>query len=296
MKTGTLYYDYAYCPPTWNFFDALLLAEMWRIDLGLDRVRVRCVGGPAEGFRMDALPPYGKSERLRWHQNIVEPMPLLLPSCGERAAWCERREAEQDPGPKIGLGMPSHGFARNGDAAARGLFPFRAIGEHTLAAMAGIAAPYVTISLRETDWHKSRQSNVPDWLQIAKRVERMGFRVVVIRDAMKCQEPIDWPLTSPEASENCLARAALYAGAAMNLGISNGPLWFAWFMGAPVMIFDLLHDDEPCANAGSFAWARLKPGDRGFPNSKPTQRLVWEKARPDIVLDAFAETMEAALA
>lgn len=289
----TLYYDYRVSPPTWNFFDALLLLEMQRIDLGIDRSRVRLVSGDRDGFRMDDLPPYGGEERRRWSRNIVEPMPMLLPSCGERATFIDRREAERDGEPKIGPMFNAHGFARNGEAAKRGLFPFRAPLAMMRASMQAIAAPYVTITLREPVNKQTRTSNVADWLSIAKRIERTGFRVVVIRDAMKAHEPIDWPLVSPEASENCLTRAALYAGAAMNLGIANGPLWFAWFMAAPVMIFDLLHDDEPCANKHSYSWGGLKPGDQGFPNSRPDQRLFWEKATPARVLDAFMETMEA---
>lgn len=291
---GTVYCDFKYSPPTWNFFDVLLAGEIWRVKKGYERIKVKLIPGPVDGFRADDLPPYGGAERRRWMHNICVPMPLLLPSCGEPAEIVTRAEAEADRGPKIGVNEPLHGFHTNGEAAERGIFPFRAPPEfsHGLA----IAAPYVTITLRETGWHRSRQSNVEAWLVIARAIEASGFRVVIIRDAMKAHEPLDWPLTSPQASENCLVRAALYAGADMNLGIANGPLWFAWFMGAPVMIFDLIHDDEPCANVSSYAWANILPGQRGFPNSKPNQRLVWEKAKPSIVLGAFAETMEAALA
>lgn len=294
MSTLTLYYDFAHGPPTWNFFDALLLLEMERLDKGHQKARVRLVAGPKEGFRWDGLPPYGGPERRRWAENICVPMPVMLPSCGEPAEWIERCDAEKDRGPSIGLGGQTHGFKHNGAAAKRGLFPFRVPEKMVHAAFALAGQRYVTITLRETGWHQSRQSKLDRWLPIAQAIQNCGFKVIFIRDAARATEPIEGFETAPAASTNSLARGAFYAGAEMNLGIANGPLWFAWFMKAPVLICNLVHNDEPCASVHSYSWGGLKPGDTGFPNSHARQRLLWGVDEPSAVLAVFAELMEPA--
>lgn len=291
MTTLTLYYDFDHSPPTWNFFDALLYLEIERLQRGFQKTRVRLVAGRKDGWRCDNLPPYGPQERRRWATNICEPMPMLLPSCGAPAEWIDRRDAEKDRGPSIGLGAATHGFRWNGEAARRGLFPFRAV-EHEIAAAFAFAHPYVTITMRNPGWHRSRSSRPDRWLAIAKGIKAYGYNVVFIQDAAKADEPVEGYATAPVASRHAHARAALYAGAEMNIGIACGPLWFAWFMGAPVILCNLVHADEPCANAHSYSWGGLKPGDRGFPNSHSRQRLHWEVDEPEAVLATFRETME----
>jgi hypothetical protein len=290
MYTLNLYIDFAHTPPTWNCFDVLLRGELHRLDIGAERIKVFLIPGDNEGFRHDNLPPFGGAERMRWCKNIVAPMPTLLPSCGEPAVWTTRNQADLDPGPKLGINTHLHGFATNGDAARRKVFPFRAT--PTLTG----GRPYVTITLRETGWHKGRQSDLTAWLKIGAEIERLGHDVIFIRDAATAHMPLGVSgrqyQAPPLVSECSDYRASMYAGAAMNLGIANGPLWFAWFMQAPVMIFDLIHYDEPCANEQSYSWGGLKPGDRGFPNSKATQALYWHKAHPDLVVAAFRDMME----
>src|SRR4051794_12305668 len=56
MKPGTAYYDLSVSPPTFNAFDFLLAAELWRLEQGLDGLDVRVLPGPVEGFRADQLP------------------------------------------------------------------------------------------------------------------------------------------------------------------------------------------------------------------------------------------------
>lgn len=273
-----LVYDYRSSPPTWNAFDALLVGEMCRLDRGEELLEAVCVPGPREGFRDDDLPPFGGAERLRWHENIVRPMGLLLPSCGAPIEIVPREGAAG-----VGLGSHLHGFHTNVEAARRGLAPFRAT-------QAKRDPRLVTISLRETGWWKSRQSNLDDWLVVGRAIRATGLDVIFVRDAAKAGEPLEDFAIAPTASVNSVARANLYASAAMNLGISNGPLWFAWFMAAPVLIFDPIHDDEPCANAAHFRACGLEPGQQ-LPNARPGQRIVWEKARPSAVLAAFDEAM-----
>jgi hypothetical protein len=286
----TAYYDLERNPPTFNFFDFLLRAEMRRMELCEDRLQVRIIPGPMQGFRNDRLPPFGGEERTRWMNNICIPMPMLLPSCGEPAQMDDGSKPE---GPTMGKGQYLVGFRSNTDAAKANLYPFRGIAERTADYKRRHGDGYVTVTLRETGWWKSRQSDLNVWTAAARYIKDMGYRVVFLRDAMKAHEPVDGFPTEPEASLNVAERASLYAGASMNLGIANGPLWFAWFMRAPVAIFNLVHDDEPCASKSSYENSGLQFGAQ-LPNAGKRQRLVWGKDTPESIVDTFCELTEAA--
>lgn len=284
----TAYYDLSRNPPTFNFFDFLLTAERRRRKIGVDRLRVKIIPGPVEGFRQDRLPPYGGAERTRWLENICIPMPCLLPSCGFPAVM---DDGVAPDGPSFGKGEYLVGFKHNVDAAKEGCYPFRALPDVTQKYRQAYGDNYVTVTLRETGWWAGRQSRLDHWVPAARYIRDMGYRVVFIRDAMKADEPIEGFPTEPEASRNVLKRASLYAGAVMNIGIANGPLWFAWFLGAPVAIFNLVHDDEPCASVRSYEGAGLRAGEQ-LPNGGSRQRLIWQKETPELIVDTFCDLVQ----
>lgn len=285
--TLTAYYDLKTSPPTFNAMDFLLVAEMERIKLGLERIRVRVLSGPKDGFRDDSLPPFGAEARRRWLENIVLPMPLLLPSCDGPAVYDDGDEPE---GHSIGRGEYLVGFGVQVRAARANVFPFRGTFERAQAYEARHGKGYVTVTFRETGWWKSRQSDLQAWAIAASVIKSKGYRVVIVRDGVRAHEPFEGFPTEPAASLNVVERASLYAGAAMNLGIANGPLWFCLFMGAPVAIFNLVHDDEPSASASMFEGAGLKVGTQ-LPNMGKNQRLVWGKDTPEAIVGTFNELM-----
>lgn len=283
----TAYYDLATSPPTYNFFDFLLTAEGKRLELGEQRMRVRILPGPVEGFRRDRLPPYGGDERSRWLENICMRMPELLPSCGEPAQMDDGTVFND--GPSIGRGEYLVGFHTNVNAARRGLAPFTGDTKITNRYRARHGA-YVTISMRETAWYASRQSKLENWLPAADAIKAMGYEVVFVRDAAKAEEVVPGHRIEPGASKRIVERASLYAGAKMNLGISNGPMWFAWFMGVPVAIFNLVHTDEPYTSAETFKACGLPLGEQ-LPNARTRQRLVWEKDTAGAIVNTFRDLM-----
>lgn len=282
MTEATLLFDTARNPPTWNFADALLFGEAWRRQHGFDRLMVKV---SANGFRSDRLPPYGDDERARWRDNIVAPMAAMLPSCGKPAQLIGADDAPAAN--EFGRGAVTIGFKHLVAAARRNLYPFRANETRTEDYRRQFGRNYVTITLRDPGWWPARTSVTADWIKVAEGIRRRGLDVLFVRDAAQAGEPIDdWPVAPAVASVRSDERAAIYAGAVMNIGIVTGPLLFAWFMGVPVIAFDWLHDHVPCANAPFYARAGLPVGSQ-FANAKPGQWIHWGKASPAEVLATF---------
>jgi hypothetical protein len=281
--TGTAYYDLAKNPPSFNFVDFLLVAESWCISKGVGpgNLTVAVLPGPRDGFRNDALPPYGKEERTRWLENIVLPMPILLPSCGRPAILGDVPPERQF----FGRGEYPIGLRTLTKIARQGIYPFRAPPDLIAAARAKYGAKYVTITERNTGWWVERTTNLNEWRVVARELERTGYRVVLIPDGTKADREIEGFETDPEAGCKVLPRAALYAGAAMNFGIPSGPMWLAWFMGVPVIMCKML-TNEPPTMTGSYAAAGIPPGSQ-MPNARAGQRFLWQPENAASILDAF---------
>lgn len=299
MTTGTFFYDLSVSPAGWDFLPALMGAEIWRIRKGLDRLTVKVVPGPDQGFRRDALPEPLEARR-RMLENVVLPLPALLPSCGEAA-----RVISREPAPdhnelvnSIGWGEPRYGIDKSLDAATRSMQPLRAEDDLIEYCQGLYGAPrvgYVTITLRECSYHVSRNSNTAAWRQVARELRAQRIPVVVLRDAHQDNIALsdDWgDVRWFPCARRLRLRAALYAGAAMNLGVNNGPMWLPLFLGAPVLMFKMLDDFSPCTDPGFFECAGLPVGSN-WPNARAGQRLVWEPDAAETILRVFDEVIGA---
>ena len=109
-----------------------------------------------------------------------------------------------------------------------------------------------TVTLRETRHVPHRNSNIDRWRAFAKRIG-----AVVIEDyRIKPMHIHD--------------RMALYAGAEMNFGVTNGPMGMLYLTDYPYMVFDCL------TNAKGFASHGIEIGGQ-VPWANKNQRLVWDK-------------------
>lgn len=136
----------------------------------------------------------------------------------------------------------------------------------------------VTITLRESDHWRFRNSNKPAWIAFANDLKKKGKQVIFLRDTARAEEEIEGHDIFPQASYDLEIRLALYEQAEANLFISNGPCGLAWAGSRPYLIFQPM--DEDCAHAASTSrwWAEyadMKPGDQ-YPWALRGQRLVWE--------------------
>jgi len=275
----TAYYDLAVSPPTFDFVSALCMMERERLRVGADGVEVVLLPGPNAGFRKAPLWPFTPQAREDALQSIVIPMVGLLPSCvGIRRQ--ETREAEG-----FGVFTSLHGFPNQMTFFRDGIRPLRSPVPEK--------GRYVTITLREADHWPSRNSNIDEWVTVAEAIRSIGFRVIVIRDTVKADEPLEGVETSPMASKDILCRAALYAGAAMNLGVNNGPMWLANAMNAPVLICKLTANNAVCCDDKFYASCGFNRGEQ-LPTSPAHQRVLWAEDRAETVLAAFQEMMKEA--
>ena len=284
---GTVFYDLAHNPPTFNFVDFLLAAEGWRRSNGFEKVDIKILPGPKDGFRDDDLPPYGRAERMRWLENICIPLPALLPSCGKPAEIVARDYRPN--GPHFGKGRYMVGLPTAVAAAQQDIYPLRADGSEARRCY----GRYVTITLRNPGWWKGRQTAAEDWLTAADEIRRLGYVVVLIPDGSR--EPSDFlglcgHAVDELASTEVLRRAQLYAGAEMNLGITSGPMELSWFLSAPTIIFVRTNEEERASSVMAYEKAGLPPGSQ-FANAKARQRWVWAPDTAENILAAFRETM-----
>ena len=294
MSAGRAYYDLARNPPSFNFVDFLLVSERWRIAQGFDALEFVVLPGPHEGFRQDRLPPAGGAERRRWFENIVMPMPLLLPSCGKPA----RLDATAT-GPGFARGQYLIGFKSLVESARANCYPLVAPPELVAQAKSKYGC-YATITQRDVAWWPLRRPQLDEWRKVADALTGNGITVVLIPEGTKADELVPGFLTDPKAGRNSVARAALYAGAVMNFGIPCGPMWMAWFMGAPCLIARMsderpdtidgrtLHS-SPTRTAGLRANG-LTPG-QSLPNARPRQLIMWADDTAANVLPAFEQLM-----
>lgn len=120
-----------------------------------------------------------------------------------------------------------------------------------------------TVTLRNYGHRPNRNSDQNLWREFA---EQIGAHVI--------EDFADKPIHLHE-------RMALYAGAEMNFGVTNGPVWMLFMTPYPVTMFD-------CAiNAPLWEEHGIKPGSQ-LPWALSNQKLVWKRPTMDDLLAAVS--------
>ena len=135
-------------------------------------------------------------------------------------------------------------------------------------------ARLITMTLRESSYWPIRNSRLVEWCHAALLLQEAGFRVVVVRDTERADEPLPRLKTAPEASRNLDARASLYRSAASNLFVSNGPAWFCLALDAPTIILRPATENAGTLSSKRAMHERFGLAD-GLPNAPAHQRLIW---------------------
>lgn len=107
-----------------------------------------------------------------------------------------------------------------------------------------------TVTLRNYPHNAYRNSDEDLWREFAAKI---GARVI--------EDFADEPIGLHE-------RVALYAGAEMNFGVTNGPVWLLFLTPYPVTMFDCLVNAPLWQAHGIQPWTQL-------PWALPHQKLVW---------------------
>lgn len=148
--------------------------------------------------------------------------------------------------------------------------------------------PYITISLRSSDFQPLRNSNIPVIYNVCRYIVSLGIAVFVIPDYQDYHaEELYRPLRDyvhHEATCNPIVRLSLYDGAICSLGACNGLYTLAWLIDRPylavmpTMDFHCASESFLCANYGirkddSFLWSKLN------------QRLIWGQESESLYIE-----------
>ncbi len=154
----------------------------------------------------------------------------------------------------------------------------------------------ITITLREAEHWRHRNSNRVAWVAFANDLKKEGKHVIFVRDTARANEPIEGQETCPLASVNLEVRVALYEEAEANLFISNGPASLAWFGTRPYLQFVSLDEDGAFAAGTSRWWEEycdMKPGDNYPWAAELYQRIIWDLDTYPNIQQAWKELNDA---
>ncbi len=273
------FYDLSCSPPTYDIISFLGEVERERRIRGEDEVAVTFLPGPIGGFRADTLWPYTVAERQRMRDRVAKPICRLLPSVVSVEVAANRLSHPVDG---FGAGRAVYGMYRQVNAMRDGIRPLRSPQPRYRP-----NSRLVTMTLRECEHWPERNSQVGDWVATARWLETDGWEVIVVRDTLTAREKLGECSTDALAAENISARARLYASAAVNMFISNGPAWLALALDVPVLMLRPTND----LLRGPFGSEAFKANgvDYGgqIPGAPDYQRLAWVDDTAENIMAAF---------
>lgn len=272
-------YDLRHSPASYDVVAFILAAEQRRLHLGQDKIGTFYVfPGEVNGFRRDKFWPHDVEQRIKLRDKVVLPMIRMLPSVDYAAVLDHRMPGLVNP---FGLASPRYGLKVQVDCMREGIRPLRA--DPKLPKKGDL----VTITLRECDHWPERNSNFNEWFHAADQIQKMGFKIAIIRDENKHQYS-EWSV----ASRELWIRGALYEAAACNMFVSNGPAWFALALDVPVLMLKPTTENlMSTCSAAYFDRCGIPPGGQ-IPGSPVYQRLVWREDTRENIVSAFREYME----
>ena len=322
MRNSTLfaYYDLSRAPATFDIITFLFIAEIERIDRGLDEIELRILANSGGGFRSAAhrglehvqgSNPAVDDLQQRL-ENILLPAANLMPSCARAIFISNREEAQRlfDPAdenfpnqysvesPKISyfessILIAQHMGKRLGSLRA----PFEAVeragrwlDENTNGKRA------IVITIRDLPYHPLRNSNIKAWSEFAKSLDSSDFCPVIVRDtehvgSVVRPEFAGFPICD-EAALDLEFRMALYESAYLNLAVSGGPILLCMCNNATRYIrFKMLAEQNPHGGPALYYSIGLEPGS-SFSHATTFQELVWRNDDYPVIRDAFNVMVE----
>lgn len=267
-------YDFTVSPPQWDFSTALVNMEIARIAAGEAELDILFRPGPRDGFRGNEAWPPTTAERRLLMDRIVLPLCGLLPSV-RSANWWRGRSGEIS-----GL----YGFGARLYGVAQCMTALRSPhGRPLVAPRVDTDPELVTITLREAEHAPGRNSDVPEWVEAARRLQAEGLKVVAIRDTRLQDVPLAGVPIDPLAAVDLNVRAALYARAAVNCCVQNGPQALLLYANLPLLSFKPINPAAPLQTVDYLTRHGLPQGSQ-YPNSPPWQRIVWDDDRADVIV------------
>lgn len=273
----TAVYDLAVSPPTYDFLSFLGEAEKARIAAGAAHLDVVFQPGPAGGFRDDNLPPDDIATREGMLWRVCVGACRLLPSVRNVTVLQERRPVE-------GAVFPDRPVAWYGTKYLRTALQCLTASDSAKAVVGReFPDPYVTITLRQSRYWTDRNSKLDQWTIVADRLARAGWRVIFVPDS----DGDHYGSWTPAAYDIDL-RLALYEGAAMNLGVVNGPMALCYMSHAPYRVFKPVVESCTSTTLKFLAANGLNHGDQMSGNGL----LIWADDDADVILRSIPHLLQ----
>ena len=254
------FYDLAGSPASFDILTFLILAEHSRIVKKCKNLHVFIIPGPNEGFSPNALKTYqikssdqknANIAYMNWRmRNILVPACWLVSSCNGITVCSSRDEALA-----LESSIVEHRFPENYSVH----YPSYNYLMTDLIILANSGVPYpsisapesalnfikiwldihannrktIVITLRESSYRLSSNSNLNNWEKFAKNIDTSIFCPIIIRDTEKVFEPLPsgfaTAITFPEICFNIELRAALYELCYLNMTVEVGTVTLCMF-------------------------------------------------------------------
>lgn len=260
-------YDLSRAPLGWDF-------ASWLVDREMDRVRA---GAPAPlkvAFVGDVTRRKWGPVEAQWVEKVMRPLIGLI------GAVEDPRAANAGTDKEFYMLRYVTEAAKRGEPVPRFKVP-----------VPDVKTPvdYVTITLREAEHWKHRNSNIEAWSRVGHELRRRGENVVFVRDTAKAGEPFEDFVTLAEAATDINVRAKLYAQAKCNLFVSNGPWWLGLFGTRPWLAFNAVSPDDPFDANKPQMWRDFNGIGAGeqFPWQTPEQIIVWQPDDYEFLLQGW---------
>lgn len=310
---STLYafYDLKVQPVTFDALWFLTGADLERRRLGLERVHVVIVPGPAGGLREED-PGYEEvvehRERQRRVYRILMGTFRLLRSCSSFTMASGRADAAAIrsfarhvyPGPYETALPAVHHPDDTMQPSRAGVSPIAVLRadeqelgyvDRWLESCAN-GRRLVAITLRDYDYMPARNSNIAAWAEFARRLDPARYFPVFVLDTEQTlyRKPalLDDQVIFREVSWDVGLRAALYERAWLNLGVNNGPMGLCWLNERTRYItFKMLTPDVPQSTL-KYMRERGFEANQSLPFVTPFQCWVWEDDALEVIEREFA--------
>lgn len=276
LRVLTACYDLGVSPPTYDVMSFLFEAEKHRIANNYDVLDISFQPGPMHGFRADDLPPdVATRQGMLWR--VCVGLARLLPSVRNIEVLGERVS-------KAGSVFPD-GWAhdkpvsRYGVQYQRGGAAIFRASDYARKWASRYSSRYATITLRKASHWPERNSNMHAWMEVAAQLSAQGIKPIFVPDS---ENPLASGYTDCiEAAYDVDLRAALYEGAVINLGVSNGPIWLLPFLTAKYLIFNM-GDGSTHTSSAEFLLANGVTNDPFLFGGDG--RVIWEADTTDTIM------------
>jgi hypothetical protein len=219
--------------------------------------------------------------RALFVQNVLRPALALFGAVETKDATGRRED-------HVGLRDIAHAF-RAGEEVPQVEVP-ALHAERMRIALAG-SRP-VTLTLREAAYGTHRNSNLLEWLKLARWLRDRGEEVVIVRDAAMAHDDQFYEFEAwPAASRDLHWRAALYAQSKCCLFVQNGPFGLACFSKVPWLMFAWVGDDQPDQFNQPEQWRLFMGTDVGgqIPWATDKQRMIYQPDTFENMRQAYEE-------